>query len=340
MPNIQRRGKGWRVRLMVNGVRASGTFDTKAEAAAWALQRTGELTGKRAHSGTVGDVLKRYARDVSPTHKGERWEQTRLTRMQADPLARRALSALSASDIGDFRERRLKAVSGASVRREMNLLGAALEVARREWGWLPSNPMRDVKKPASPPSRRRRITDDEIERLTMAFGLDDGLLADTAMQRTGLAFLFALESAMRAGEIAGITTDAVHLEHRYVRLPRTKNGDVRDVPLSLRAVEILEALPGLNFDLNPGTRDVMFRRARTAAKIPNLHFHDARAEAIWRLSKKLDVLELARVIGHRDPKSLMLYYNASATELAKRLDDADDSPTHPPRQLSTDGDRQ
>ena len=50
-----------------------------------------------------------------------------------------------------------------------------------------------------------------------------------------------------------------------------------------------------------------------------LRFHDSRAEAIWRLSKKLDVLELARVIGHRDIKSLLIYYQTDADELADRL---------------------
>lgn len=323
---------------MVRGTRESGTFMTKAEAAAWALAREAELTGRRAHAGTVGDILKKYAEEVSPTHRGERWEQTRLTRMQADPLARRALSALSPHDIAAFRDRRLQAVSGASVRREMNLLGAALEVGRREWGWLPFNPMRDVKKPPSPPPRRRRISPDEIDRLTLAFGLDDGLRSDTAMNRTGLAFLFAIETAMRASEIAGLTAASVDLDGRYARLSKTKNGDVRDVPLSARAVEIFRTLPSKSFDLNPATRDVMFRRARNAAKIPNLHFHDSRAEAIWRLSKKLDVLELARVIGHRDPRSLMLYYNASATDLAKRLDDAGDPPTGQLQRPSSGGD--
>jgi integrase len=68
------------------------------------------------------------------------------------------------------------------------------------------------------------------------------------------------------------------------------------------------------------TRDALFRKARVAAKIDNLHFHDSRAEAIWRLSKKLDPLELARQIGHRDPKSLLLYYEADAAEMARKLD--------------------
>ena len=50
-----------------------------------------------------------------------------------------------------------------------------------------------------------------------------------------------------------------------------------------------------------------------------MHFHDTRHEAITRLAKRLDVLELARVVGHRDPRSLTIYYNETAEQLAKKL---------------------
>lgn len=50
-----------------------------------------------------------------------------------------------------------------------------------------------------------------------------------------------------------------------------------------------------------------------------VHFHDARSEATSRMAAKLDVLELARVIGHRDPRSLMHYYRANASALARKL---------------------
>ena len=48
-------------------------------------------------------------------------------------------------------------------------------------------------------------------------------------------------------------------------------------------------------------------------------FHDTRHEACTRLARKLDVLDLAKMIGHRDPRSLMIYYNPTASEIAKRL---------------------
>ena len=55
------------------------------------------------------------------------------------------------------------------------------------------------------------------------------------------------------------------------------------------------------------------------AGLENLTFHDTRHEGLTRLARKLDVLDLARMVGHRDPRSLMIYYNATATEIAGRL---------------------
>lgn len=320
MASIYRHGKGWRVQVRKGEERESSTFRTRQEAAQWALQREAELKGSRLPDKTLGDALERYRREVSPTHKGERWEVLRLHALGKHPLARKALAKVTGPDIAGWRDERLCEVKPGSVAREMTLLGAVLETARRDWGWLRESPLRDVRRPTTPTGRKRRISADEIERVEIATGLADGLTAATAMNRTGLAFLFALETAMRAGEILGMVWPDV--AEKSVTLPRTKNGDERRVPLSKRAREILALLPrtdGTVFNLQPGTRDALWRRAVKATGIENLHFHDARAEAIWRLSKKLDVMELARVIGHRDLKSLLIYYQTDADELADRL---------------------
>lgn len=318
MASIRKRGDGWRAEVYRNGERDSQTFRTKQEASRWALQREAELTGARLPDKTVGDAMSRFAKDVAPSRRGGRWEAIRLQSLQRDALARKPLERLAGPDIAAWRDDRMLEVSPATVAREMALIRTVLETARRDWGWLRDKPMAEVKVPRSPPSRKRRISDAEVDRVRIATGLEDGDLADTAMQRTGLAFLFALETAMRAGEILGLTWADVR--EKSVELPRTKNGDSRRVPLSPRAREIIAALPRDRptcFDLQAGTRDALWRRA--VAGIDNLHFHDSRAEAIARLSKKLDVLELARVIGHRDIKSLMIYYETDADELADRL---------------------
>lgn len=318
MASITKRGKKWRVEIAKG--RQTGTFRTKQEAAAWALEREADARTGKLPDKSLGDAFARYARDVSPGKRGGRWEVLRLDALSLDPVAAVRLPALAAPDLAAWRDRRLKTVAPGTVAREMNLLRSVLRLAWKEWGWLRENPLADVKAPRSPASRKRRVGQDEIDRVLLACGLED-LETDTALQRTGLAFAFALETAMRAGEIVGLRWPDVG--DKSVRLAATKNGDVRRVPLSPRAREIIAALAsdksGTVFRLDPGTRDVMFRRARDTAAVADLHFHDSRAEAIWRLSKKLDVLELARVIGHRDIKSLLLYYQVDADDLADRL---------------------
>lgn len=319
MPSIRRRGASWRAELYKDGRRESATFPTKQQAAAWAQQREAELIGVRLPEHTVREALRRYAREVAPKHRGERWELARLGLLERDRLADVRLPALRPIHIAEWRERRLQAVSGASVRREMNLLQSVFKACRRDWGWLATDPLKDVDRPPNPPSRRRRISQDEIDRVTLALGYDGGA-PTTVSDRVALAFLFALETAMRSGEILALHWEDVGA--KSVQLRATKNGDRRRVPLSPRAREILGLLPrgeGPVFGLESGTRDALFRRARDAAGIRDLHFHDSRAEAIWRLSKKLDVMELARVIGHRDLKSLLFYYEADPDELADRL---------------------
>jgi integrase len=109
------------------------------------------------------------------------------------------------------------------------------------------------------------------------------------------------------------------------RLLRTKNGMPRDVPLSSDALRIIEQLRGARQNdhvfaiTSTQVLDAIFRKAKARALIDDLHFHDSRHEAITRLAKKLDVLALARAVGHRDLRQFMVYYNESAADLAKLL---------------------
>lgn len=199
----------------------------------------------------------------------------------------------------------------------MNLLDSVFEIARKEWKWISTNPIRDVQKPANPRSRRRRILDSEISAVCAR-------LTGPAGKEVAAGFRLGIETGMRAGEMWSLERGQIDLEKRVARLLKTKNGDERDVALSQSAVEIMRELlkdgrPKL-FTSSNSVRDTLFRKARDAAGVNNLHFHDSRTEAIYRLSKKLDVLELARQIGHRDIRSLMFYYQADAAELARKLD--------------------
>jgi len=317
MASIRKVGKKYRVELYRNGQRESSMFHTKAEASAWALQREAELDGRALPFRKLSEAFVRYAAEVSPTHRGERWEVLRLKAIGTHKIANKPIAKLSTEDLIDWRDNRLKQVSKGTVLREMNLLGSVLEHARKEWRWIRENPIKDVTKPRQPKGRKRRVSQDEIDRLITASGYTGA--HESMLHITVAAFLFAIETGMRSGEILALEWSDV--DERKVTLRQTKNGDSREVPLSPKARLLLAALRCFDkpFPVRTGTRDALFRKLVVKAGIPNLHFHDSRSEAIFRLSKKLDVLELARVIGHQDINSLRHYYNTTADELADRL---------------------
>ena len=148
----------WRVQFMVGGVRDGGTFPTAREANEYQARRTAELlavkSGKVGTVKTLRDALRRYAEEVSPTKRGEAKEIIRLAvfERQALPLDKK-LASLTTADLALWRDSRLAVNARGSVLRDMTLLGSVLEVARREWQWIETNPMRDVKRPANPDHR-------------------------------------------------------------------------------------------------------------------------------------------------------------------------------------------
>jgi len=121
----------------------------------------------------------------------------------------------------------------------------------------------------------------------------------------------------------GLTWDRINFDRCVAHLPMTKNGTARDVPLSSRAIEILKLLVGRDqervFTVASASADALFRKGKARAMIEELHFHDSRREAISRLSKKVDVLTLARITGHKDIRMLMIYYQTDMSEVAQRL---------------------
>lgn len=320
MASIRKHGKRWRAEVQKQGVRRSKVFPTRQEAKDWAARAEYEIQNADALATKepFGNLLSRYAREVSPTKRGSRREIICLERMARDPLAKIAVADLTPASFADWRDRRLREVKPASVLREINILNAVINRAVKEWGLLSSNPLASIQRPRKPPARDRLPTADEIERMRYSAGSD----LNKATARAFHAFLFALETAMRAGEICGLRWEDIDLEARVARLTHTKNGHPRDVPLSSEAVRLLRALPENDpvFGLSPRQLDVLFRKIRDRAKVSGLTFHDSRHAAITRLAGKLDVLALARMVGHRDLRMLQAYYNETAADLAKRLD--------------------
>lgn len=307
MAHFRKRSGGWSVEIERRGIRESKTFQHKAEAQAWAARREAEIRGGEVGipNFTLDAVFERYARDVSAKKKGRKWEEDRIALVRRDPLALVRLRDFGKVQVAAWRERRLKAVSAASVRREWNLLNHACNLAVEEWGWLKVNPFKLVKRPADGKARTRIATDAEI-----------ATLLERSSPNMARVIRFALETGMRAGEIASLTAEDI--SGSVATLRDTKNGTSRQVPLSKVALEQLPA----PFGLTAGGISCQFtKRCREEPPIVGLTFHDLRRLAITRLAKKLDPLTLAKMVGHRDLKmTLNVYYAVNMADVAALLD--------------------
>ena len=330
MATIVQRGNKWRVQIRLRGVTRSNTFERHADAKAWAARTESQildgLQGNASRNKTFGDIAQRYLEEVTPQKRGQREESYRIGRILQAHLSTIYLSDLRPQDIADWRDDRLKEVSSASVIREITTISAICNQAMREWGLLNDNPVLKISKPKPTKARTRRPTEQEIGELCKAMLLtEDTTKPELVTQRVALALLFAIETAMRAGEICGLTWNDIYLTKRIAHLPITKNGSSRDVPLSKRAIEIIEKLKGIDeksvFNVDAKTLDVLFRRARDKCEIEDLHFHDTRREALTRISKKVPVEMLAKISGHKDLRILLnVYYRPEMSDIASMLD--------------------
>ncbi len=133
------------------------------------------------------------------------------------------------------------------------------------------NPVQSIRLPSGRGvSRDRRLTPGEEEILLEACEEYGGDLPHVVR--------FALETAMRRGEIAGMTWDDVNFKKKTITLPDTKNGERRVVSLSSDAIGILSTIPrridGRVFGYtDPHSITWAFIHACKRAGIEDLTFH-------------------------------------------------------------------
>ena len=332
------RENSWRAVVRRSGFKAvSKTFDRKEDALRWvraieSKQDQGvEVDVKAARRHTVAELFERYRDEITPNKKTARGETNTINRfLRNAEFVFRRLDQIKPEDIRVWRDHRLTQVDPQSVHREMTVASSIFTHAIKEWGMpLAVNPVMMVKRPAGADKvRNKRWSEDDIQAVLKVTNWNEDQEPVTIMEYVGWAFLIAIETAMRQGEICKLRIGDFFPEERYVILHDTKNGDSRMVPLSSKALRYLSLITKGRakteqiFPMTSGTLNQYFMKARDNAglKERDLRFHDTRHEAATRLSKKLtNILELSAVTGHRSLRHLKRYYNPSPTELAERL---------------------
>lgn len=343
----QQKSGHWKaiVRRARYGVRLKvKTFPRHSDAEAWARQTEAAIergawreTGD-ADRTTLREALDKYKQEVVPGMRSAKKEESVIAILRDDPLARRLMARLTSADVASMRDRwRRAGLAVGTIRRRLHTLSHVYTVARKEWG-MPGlmSPTHDVALDREPAGRDRRVSNAELGAIKKA--------AVTPAMRNFVTL--AVETAMRRGELFRATWADVDTHARTLRIPRTKNGEPRTVPLSSAAVKALKKMRGADAGgrLFPHWTSVdavsvsfqrTVRRARkryvqereAAGQDPDprflvgIHLHDLRHEATSRLAQVpgLQVHMLARITGHKDLRMLMRYYNPTPAEVARML---------------------
>lgn len=325
MAEVTERDGRWFVTVAGPGGRAlEKSFASRGRAEAWAsryetAQRryggTNEGSAPDPFSTSLGELLDRYSREISFMKKGAKAEQYRIRKMRLAPFADLMVASITSKALADYRNERLAVASNSTVRIELSIIRRTIETARREWGFeLPHNVASLVTLPPPGNARNRRLLAGEYEKL------------ETALKGNKLVWAvvrFAVETAMRRGEVLAINWRHVDLVGRMVHLPQTKNGQPRTVPLTDGAVEVLENLRATNervFPIDESALRYAFSQACERAGIKDLRFHDLRHEGCSRLFEmNLTVPEVALISGHKTASMLFRYTHLLPIELAKKL---------------------
>lgn len=330
---------GYRAQVFVKGERDSRIFRTKREADAWGTAREAEIRAAAAKpSGekyTLREAFAKYRLEVSPKKRGKRWEEIRLQSFERDTLlpCGEMVGSITPALLGAWRDARLRQVSAGTVLRELGLISAVLEEARREWRWIDSNPTKDVRRPRQPDHREVVITRAQIRILLGEIGYSPRLPIRSVSQAVAMAFLVALRTGMRAGELCGLTWERVF--DGYCSVPH-KSGrfdtSLRDVPLTGKAMRLIDQMRGFDtvlvFGLKAATLDAMFRKYRTRAGLKGFTFHDSRHTAATWVAARMKsnglpaqqaLLDLCKMFGWTKLDQALTYYNPSAADIAKRI---------------------
>jgi integrase len=339
MASIQKRNSSYRVRIKKDGkVVESKTFMSRSEALQWAknteariqlgLHESQESPKRENRTITFNEAATHYMNTHSIHKKIVRSETYRLKilikrwgNIPVQSVDKPAILALRDDLLYLGR-------SGETVNHYFNTISKLFQMLEGDWDLSISNPIRGIKRMPSSPGRTNRVTPKMEESLLMSCHVLSKPLLSSIIE-------FAIQTGMRRGEIMGLKWGDIDLENRRAYLHTTKNGEPRQVPLSKRAITVLQSLIKENtvlvFPMSLGALRNQYERIRAHSESQwthtennpfiDLHFHDLRHEALSRLSDKgLNVIELSSISGHKTLSMLKRYTHPSHKAIIDKLD--------------------
>ena len=291
------------------------TFARKTDARAWTHQveqsmRLGRyLERVEGKKHTLGEAIARYLQENTTYEMKiahlKRWNAALGHMLLADitsPVIAEVINRWkdNPNDRGECRQ-------GSTLNRHLTSLSTLLTSAVKDWGWIPRNPALDVRRQKEPKGRTRFLSEDERTLLLEA-------CKNSYCPHLLLVVVLALSTGMRKSEIMTLKWSAIDLNQGIIILTKTKNKELRRVPVRRLALELLRAhnkvrridsdyiFPGIDSDQKTETFDIRkaWQDARRRAGIENFVFHDLRHSCASYLAMGgATLLEIAEVLGHK-----------------------------------------
>lgn len=275
---------------------------------------------------TYADLSVRY---LAHTATYQRSPETTAQYMRKHILprwARARLNEIKQEDVALWLQEMAQAgYAQATIERARVVFSHSLKKAMH-WGipGLTTNPVVGIPRPPLNNARERYLTTEEAQRLRAS-------VEQSRNKQLKHIVGLLIHTGCRVSEILNSEWTHLDLERRLLRVPQSKSGKARLVPLSLGALDIIAELPRYEncpfLIPNPKTKKpwvgifMSWDTARKQAGLPDLRLHDLRhSAASFMAAAGIDLLTIGKVLGHANYKTTQRYAHLSNDHLVDAVE--------------------
>jgi integrase len=246
-------------------------------------------------------------------------------------IGRRSMRYLSPPDVAIFVDHmKQKGYAIGTINRALVLLRYGFELAIRwkEPG-VEVNPVKEIKNIKDDNKLERYLCDKQAKVLMQAVAQSSNAMLQHIV-------LFLIYTGARKNEVLQACWQDVDWQKSSWRIPKTKSGKVRHVPLSRGALELLNKLQNQTKLDHMGKRAIFanpetgkpfisffysWNSARVRAGMPEFRIHDLRHSfASYLVNAGRSLYEVQELLGHADIKTTSRYAHLSRERLAQAVE--------------------
>ncbi|HUA98399.1 MAG TPA: site-specific integrase [Terracidiphilus sp.] len=283
-----------------------------------------EILGIRPASAiTTHDLLQRFRRYQKTKLRGTSFARLDGVLKTLETHLPAEARNITRRTVDEFIEKRSETVQAGTIKKEVFALHKALRLGVK-WGLLNQNAAEDAELPKEPEGRTRYLTPGEFRA---------ALEIAPEWMRAPLAF--AVATGVRRGELLNLRWMDADSSHKRLYVRETKNGEMRVLPVSNSALEILASLPqGTASEpvfngIDPQQLSVYTIRVFKRLGIKDASFHTLRHTfASWMVMQGVPLYTVGQLLGHKTPRMTQRYahlapdYMAGAVETMDGIMDA------------------